>query len=183
MVKVREMTKEEGGWVKDNLRYDPDAGHLWWIKQNNNFGKGGPLRDLNRPAGHNTDGYLNVRINIIKPTKIGLHRVAWFLYHGVWPNDKIDHVNNVRNDNRIINLREATDVQNQGNRKIQVGGTSQYKGVSRFKQTCKWRADIKINHKQTYLGLYDNEEEAALAYNKAALEYFGEYAKINLIET
>jgi hypothetical protein len=107
------------------------------------------------------------------------HRLAWFLYHGVWPKEQVDHINNVRDDNRILNLREATSFENQCNRKPQVGCSSKYKGVSYKKQDCKWQAQIQINYKNIYLGLYHNEEEAALAYNKAALEHFGEYAKIN----
>lgn len=167
-------------WVKENLRYDPETGFLWWTKQN--VGSG-PRRDLNRPAGNNSGGYLSVPIRFPDyRVTLYLHRVAWFLYHGVWPKDQIDHINNVRNDNRIVNLREATCAENQSNRKICGGGTSRHKGVSLFERGCKWRAQISVNSKTIHLGLYNNEEEAALAYNKAALEYFGEFAKINVLE-
>ena len=165
-------------WVKENLRYDPETGHIWWVKQN--VGSG-PRRNLNQPAGCKEQGYLIVTINVIKKSTIRAHRVAWFLYHGTWPKDQIDHINNVRNDNRIVNLREATHAQNQANQKIQVGGTSQYKGVCWHKKHKKWQARVMVNYKRIYLGYYDNEKEAALAYNKAALELFGEYAKINEI--
>lgn len=178
---VKEVTKEEEDWFKDNLRYDPKTGDLWWTKQN--LGRGTP-RDLNSPAGHtNSDLYLLINVRLGGYHRLfRLHRVAWFLYYGVWPKDHIDHINNIRDDNRIINLREATRSENGGNRKAQEGGTSQYKGVYWNKQSCKWTASIRVNRKPIYLGRYHKEEEAALAYNKAALEYFGEFAKINIIE-
>jgi hypothetical protein len=167
-------------WVKENLRYDPETGHIWWIKQNVGSGS---RRNLNRPAGSNSAGYLFVTINFPDyRITLYLHRVAWFFYYGVWPKDQVDHINNNRSDNRIVNLREATAFQNQANRKIQMGGSSKYKGVSWFKQSCKWEAYIEVNRKKIHLGYYHKEEEAALTYNKAALERFGEFAKINIIE-
>jgi hypothetical protein len=179
MVKAREVTKEEEDWIKDNLNYDPDTGHLWWTKR-------GSGRQTDRPVGTlDHHGYVRVsssRQGIKKQKKYVVHRLAWFLYYGVWPKDQIDHINNVRDDNRIVNLREATASENHGNRKFFEGGSSKYKGVHWYKQTCKWHAQIRINYKKIHLGSYDNEKEAALAYNKAALETFGEFAKINIIE-
>lgn len=175
MAKVKEVTKEEEDWVKDNLQYDAQTGHLWWTKQ-------GFRRNLDRPADSldKSVGYTRV-VRRYKGffRNYKAHRLAWFLYYGVWPKDYIDHVNGIKSDNRLINLREATGFQNQANRKPQVGCSSKYKGVSWFKQTCKWEAYIEVNRKKIHLGHYHKEEEAALAYNRAALEHFGEYAKIN----
>lgn len=175
---LREVTKEEEGFIKDNFRYDPETGYLWWTKQN------GGGRSLGRPAGSlHCTGYIVIGRKVDGVVKNYLaHRLAWFIYHGMWPKDQIDHINNIRSDNRIVNLREATNSENQANRKIREGGASKYKGVSWHKGAKKWQALIEVNRKQTYLGQYDLEEEAALAYNKAALEYFGEFAKINIIE-
>lgn len=166
-------------WVKENLRYDPETGFLWWRVGNKNKSR---VVEFTVGSPDNT-GYLNVDLSILgKRKSLKAHRIAWFLYYGVWPKDQIDHINNARNDNRIINLREATGFENQRNQKIQKGGTSKYKGVCWNKETRKWMSRITVNHKEIYLGLYNSEEEAALAYNKAALEHFGEYAKINVIE-
>lgn len=175
---LREVTKEEEDWLKDNLRYDPDTGYLWWTKR-------GSHRSLNKPAGFITKATGYIQVGSYQqgiPIQYMAHRLAWFLYHGVWPKDQIDHINNVRGDNRIVNLREATNAENQGNRKIKVGCSSKYKGVGWNKQNKKWQTKICVDYKQIHIGCYDNEEEAALAYNKAALEYFGEFAKINIIE-
>jgi hypothetical protein len=173
MAKVRDVTKEEEDWIKDNLRYNPDTGYLWWTKRVCG-------RPFDRPAGSvdKGHGYVFVsRKNSGVFVKYLAHRVAWFLYHGIWPKDQIDHTNNIRNDNRIINLREATQSENMGNKKIQGGGSSKYKGV--IWENNAWRARIMVNYKKISLGSYKEEKEAALAYNKAALEHFGEYAKIN----
>jgi len=161
-------------WVKENLDYYPDTGNLWWIKR-------GAGRQFDKPVGClGRKGYIVVGCQhngVFKQSRA--HRIAWFLYHGVWPKDQIDHINNIRHDNRIVNLREATGFENQGNQKVRVGGSSKYKGVHWNKEAKKWHSQIQLKGKVSYLGHYDNEEEAALAYNKAALEYFGEYAKIN----
>jgi len=89
----------------------------------------------------------------------------------------IDHINRNGLDNRRENLRLATNRQNQGNRE-KLRGTSQYKGVRRCTDCNRWRASIKSIH----LGLFSSEEEAAKAYDKAAKEYYGEFAKLNFVE-
>jgi hypothetical protein len=100
---------------------------------------------------------------------------------GCKTNDKkiVDHKNHDTLDNTRENLRFATRSQNMYNL-ITNHGKSQYKGVSWHKQNDNWIAHIKLN-KVEHIGSYDNELEAAQAYNKKAIEYFGEYAYINKI--
>ena len=98
----------------------------------------------------------------------------------------IDHINGNKLDNRKCNLRYVTVQQNCFNRKrrspVQVGvNPSKYKGVTWRNDRGKWRSNITHCGRRIYLGLYDTEEEAALAYNVAAKEIFGEYAKLNEI--
>lgn len=108
------------------------------------------------------------------------HRLI-FLYHYGYLPKLVDHINGDPFDNRIENLREATASENGGNRrKINDSLTSKYKGVS-LNKTGKWRAQIVLNYRKLYLGLFDTQIEAAKAYNKAALELFGEFAKVNEI--
>ena len=92
-----------------------------------------------------------------------------------------DHINGMRADNRRINLRLTTRTQNLQNLKKKSGTSSQYKGVMWDKERERWMAYITVNRHRIYLGRYATEEEAARAYNKAALEYFGEYARLNAI--
>jgi hypothetical protein len=96
--------------------------------------------------------------------------------------NEVDHINGDGLDNRKSNLRIVTRSQNlQNSRKPRriKGCSSKYKGVCWDKLTKKWRAQITFNYHVKYIGLFENEVEAAEAYDKVALEMFGEYAKPN----
>ena len=94
----------------------------------------------------------------------------------------MDHINRDKLDNRVTNLRYATEHENCLNKgKIQKTTTSRYKGVYLCKRTNKWRASIGYNRKKYYLGAYANEEDAARAYNEKATEFFKEFAYLNII--
>jgi hypothetical protein len=96
------------------------------------------------------------------------------------PDDiEIDHIDGNRLNNQRSNLRFATSSQNKANRGPRKDNTSGYKGVSWHKQRNKWTARIKANDKYQYLGLFSNKIDAAKAYNKAAIKYFGDYAWLN----
>ena len=90
-----------------------------------------------------------------------------------------DHVNGNGLDNRRANLREATQSQNSANRELSSSNTSGYKGVSWSRGTRKWVAQIGVNGRRIYLGLFADPAEGARAYNRAALEHFGEFARLN----
>lgn len=110
---------------------------------------------------------------------ISLHR---FLM-GLKSTDKrvVDHINHDTLENRYCNLRLCTRSQNQQNRRKRRGQilTSAYKGVRWHKKTSKWEAQICIQGKNKYLGLFAEEKDAALAYNEAASKCFGEFACLN----
>lgn len=105
------------------------------------------------------------------------HRLAWLYVTGMWPNDQIDHINLNKSDNRIANLREATSFQNGGNTRAHKTNTSGIKGVYWYHRLSKWHAQIRINGRRNHLGYFDNIEDAAFAYRKAAHEHFGEFAR------
>jgi len=95
-------------------------------------------------------------------------------------NMMVDHINHDTLDNRRENLRLCDNRQNQGNRnKSSRPASSKYKGVCWYKRDSLWIATMKQNRKTVNLGRFGTEEEAAIAYNKAALDFFGEFAKLN----
>ncbi|HWU32995.1 MAG TPA: AP2 domain-containing protein [Marmoricola sp.] len=91
----------------------------------------------------------------------------------------VDHVNHNGLDNRRFNLRIATAGLNGANRRPTLGASSAYKGVSRYARLSRWQARIRVDGHLRYLGLFDSEEDAALAYNEAAIEAWGEFASVN----
>ena len=125
-------------------------------------------------------GYAHRKIRISKKDiKIYMHRFIL----GV-EGQEVDHINGVGLDNRRENLRISTHRQNMQNRKIPSHNTTGYKGVifkGNEKRKKKYQAHIKINGKEKYLGYYFTPQEAALAYNIAAKEYFSEYANLNKV--
>lgn len=100
------------------------------------------------------------------------HRLAWFYVYGVWPEGDLDHINRVRSDNRISNLREATraaNCQNQPTRKTNKSGRT---GVYYHKVSGKWAAVISVDKKQIHLGVYDTIEEAVTARRAAETAHY-----------
>jgi hypothetical protein len=92
---------------------------------------------------------------------------------------QIDHIDGDGLNCVDSNLRLATNQQNSFNQKKAGGMTSKYKGVSWDNWKCKWVVYIKINGRNKNLGRFNSEEEAAKAYDKAAVEFFGEFARLN----
>lgn len=99
------------------------------------------------------------------------------------PNDKyVDHANLNGLDNRRSNIRLCTNSQNVRNQRItKTRGTSQYRGVSWDSKVKKWRACIVLECKLRHLGYYKSEHRAAIVYNDAAKELFGEFSRLNCV--
>ncbi|UOF79269.1 endonuclease [Caudoviricetes sp.] len=108
------------------------------------------------------------------------HRLAWVYMFEHEPVGDIDHINMVKSDNRLLNLREATRSQNKANEGLRSTNTSGFRGVS--KSNSKWAASIWMNGKQRVIGRYANKEDAAKAYDAMALKIHGNYARVNFPE-
>jgi hypothetical protein len=157
---MQELMQEE---LKQKLNYNPETGLFsWLIKPSDKIKLGSVAGSLDK------DGYVIITLNA---KKYRAHRLVWFYVYGKWPENEIDHINRIPRDNRIINLREATDQENQFNRGEQKNNTSGYKGVSWNKQNKKWLANIRVNCKTIYLGYFDDIQEASKAYRKAKEKY------------
>ena len=110
------------------------------------------------------------------------HRLAWLYENKKWPDDLIDHINGVRDDNRIDNLREVNNSKNLMNSRKRCSCSSKYKGVCWYRSTNKWTAQIMINGKRKRIGYFKSERVAAYAYDIFALKHYGEYANTNFIK-
>lgn len=116
-----------------------------------------------------SDGYLKIYVN----GKLYLsHRLAWLYVTGEWPNGRIDHINGVRTDNRICNLRESTASENGQNRKfLHMNNTSGETGVSWHKQSGKWQAYVTVNRKRIFLGCYERIDDAVESARNGRLKH------------
>ena len=152
--------------LKSLLRYEPETGLIYWVAK----GKGMIKK---KTAGTKLySGYLGICIG---PKRWQAHRIAWALYHGEWPKDQIDHINGIKTDNRICNLREATNSQNGKNLGLSKANTSGYKGISFEKYTGRWKASIRVDGKSISIGRFVNIEDAIAARKAAEQYHFNEW--------
>jgi len=112
----------------------------------------------------------------IKKNILLLHRILM----GAKKDEHVDHMNGNSLDNRYCNLRLCTPGENNCNRPGRKG-TSKFKGVSWHKQGHKWQASIAKDRRSYGLGLFNSEQDAAMAYNVAALQLHGQFAFLNKI--
>jgi len=142
-------------------------GHLYWKKNRSNVKAG------QKAGNQREDGYIDVGLygRLIRE-----HRLVWIWHFGEAP-EFLDHINGIRNDNRIENLRAATRQQNQQNLKKRKDNNSGAVGVNWHKKAKKWQASICIDKKSKYLGLFDCFDDAVLARKKAEQQFFKEFAR------
>lgn len=142
--------------IRELLSYDSETGLLMWLTGQR---KG-------RVAGtRHAKGHLQVSV---KRKMLKAHRVAWLLARGEWPQVDIDHLNGDPADNRISNLREVTNAQNQQNRRrANRNSKSKLLGASWDEARGVWQSRIKLRGKQWYLGRFTTAEAAHAAYVSA----------------
>lgn len=156
--------------IADILHYSPNTGiFTWLISASSRAIKG------QRAGCKNSRGYRAIRY---KGKQYRENRLAFLYMTGAWPKGVVDHYNHVCDDNRWVNLRDCTPSQNRGNTLV-FKNKSGYKGV--YAERGKWKASIGFKGKTKYIGRFDCIHVAAKAYNKMALNLFGEFAYINII--
>ena len=149
--------------LKDLLIYDEHTGLFRWIKPTGTRIKAGSV------AGTLSDnGYVKISID---RKLYRAHRLAWLYVYGHFPDNELDHVNRVKSDNRIENLRPATCAENQQNQPKRRTNKSGVVGVCWYKRTGKWRAQITAGRVKYHLGYFDNLEDALCARAIAKAKY------------
>lgn len=142
----------------DDEDYEELSRHAWWCD-----GKGYAVRSV----------YFNGKRSHVER----MHRRLLNCPDG----KQVDHINHIKNDNQKINIRICNSNQNIMNQKIRCDNTSGYRGVYKkaFRKKWRWHARIGINKRRISLGYFKNAEDAAIAYDKAAKKYHGEFARLN----
>ena len=142
--------------VSELLSYDPLTGDLYW-----KVPCGG--RRMGVPAG-SVDAYGYRAVAVLRTTYKS-HRLAWLLSYGTWPEHELDHINGVRDDNRLANLRAATrEVNAQNLHSARTDSQTGVLGVGWHAKAGKFRARIRANGKQVELGYFSDAETAHQAY-------------------
>jgi hypothetical protein len=139
--------------VRALFAYQPLTGHLYRRHRSSR------CIDIGQPAGHTqADGYIRI---YLANHSWKAHNLVWALFHDTPPNGfMIDHVNRIKNDNRIQNLRLATSAQNSFNSAVYCTNTSGYRGVHFHKASQKYLAYIYSNNKRIDIGRFDSALEA-----------------------
>lgn len=173
MKKLKSLPSKEE--LLELLEYSPETGEFTWRARPLSMfpsapkGKTWNAQFAGKKAFtvRNGNGYLCGYINYVK---LYAHRVAWKITNGNEP-DQIDHVNGIRDDNRISNLRAATFFSNAKNTSRRVDNTSGVTGVTWVKPARKWKAFINSDRKHTIIGMFDVFEDAVKARKAAELEF------------
>lgn len=156
--------------LRDSFICDAEKGLLVWREGRGRSRSG-------KAAGHKNEGYVEVRIN---HKYLRAHNIIFAMHYGRWPENILDHINHDKSDNRICNLREATQAENVRNRQ-KTKDRDGYKGVCKSLSNT-WQARIRSDKKFIHLGMFKTAIEAALAYDLAAKKFHGEFACLNFPE-
>lgn len=149
--------------IRDALSYDPSTGLFTWRVSPCKNVKAGDAAGFSRAG-----GYVGIQIG---GKTYYAHRLAWLYVHGRWPTHQLDHINRIRGDNRIANLRECTNTENQQNRNVSRANVSGFTGVSWNRAARKWVAQIRAHGRKQYLGLFPTSEAAHAAYTEAKRKF------------
>lgn len=164
---MRQITRNT---LKKYLSYNKNTGVFRWVRSPN------WSIMVGETAGYKTKrGYIHI---ILNKKSYKAHRLAWLYVHGTFPVGAIDHINNIKSDNKFRNLRSASRQENGFNKGKQANNKSGFKGVCWHKPSKKWVAQATLNGKVKYLGAFKNPKKASAVYNAFASENHGKFLNI-----
>ena len=153
---------------------DPSTGDLVWKRRPH------PQARAIKPG--QSAGCRNIRTGYrdvsIDKRAYPVHRIIYLMVHGEWPAGEIDHINGIKHDNRIANLRVATHTQNMANKGAYKNSKTGVKGVSYHKRDRKYYVCISASGKQHHVGSFKTIADAQQAYAEAAKRLHGDFARL-----
>lgn len=155
--------------LRELLRYEPETGRLFW--------KLSRRKGLTGVEAGCVSGSRRYRSIAIDGKAYQAHRIVWAMHFGEEPEGILDHINGDTFDNRVTNLRIASNAENGWNRGRPNTNASGFKGVCWHSRDKRWVAYIKANGRRRHLGNFDNPEAAHAAYTKAATALHGNFAR------
>lgn len=138
--------------IREYLAYNPDTGLFRWLKYRCQTAHPGATAEGVDRKGYKLVGWEGVNYRA--------HRLAWWFVYGVMPSSQIDHINGIRNDNRISNLRLADDFEQNHNRKKPITNTSGVKGISWSRPHNAWVARVTYKGKRYQIGYFTDIKKA-----------------------
>jgi hypothetical protein len=165
--------------LRQLLRYEPETGKLFWCERGAEMFEASKYQRRsasiwnNKYAGSEVGSKTKgdyVRFSIFKRMMLA-HRVAWALHYGEWPQGQIDHINQNRQDNRIVNLREVSNTENNRNKTVTPKSESEVLGVTWDRPRGMWRARINGANGNIFLGRFQTKEEAIEARKNAEVQH------------
>lgn len=170
------MTRDILKLVQDYISYDPETGKLFWLPRPPSlFANKGRWSAWNKTfAGREamtTTGNEGYKKGSAFGASLLAHRVAWAIHTGAWPTGEIDHINGIRTDNRISNMRDVGRTANGKNIRRSARNTSGRIGVSYNKLQRRWVAYIKADGVFRFLGAHKSFDDAVKARESAEMEF------------
>ncbi len=138
--------------LKELLRYEPKTGNFYWLS----FRRGKALEGSTAGCVMNT-GYIGIKI---KSERYVAHRLAWLYMTGAWPEDRIDHIDGDRANNKWKNLREATVSQNVCNSDVRTDNDAGFRGVCWHPKSGRWAVKTQFGDKSYALGYFAIQSDA-----------------------
>lgn len=155
--------------LQEILSYNPDTGVFLWVKPRAIRHNVGDIA-----GGIDARGYRRI---VVFGRSVAAYRLAWFFSFGTWPPEDVDHINGIRSDDRLANLRLASRSQNNCNRGPQKNNRTGYIGVHPDHGT--YRARINFQRRRINIGNFPTADAAARAYDAEAKRLHGEFARLN----